>query len=220
MSRGGRAGPGGRGGGALGARSSGGARGGAGARGYPSAGRGAGRPQMGRGTGRGWRDWDKVRYFRNPRIDVGQLFTSLGNALILRSLPEYESPLSQYLPIGPSLRKLSSIGSASYASMLSNPRICIFHPTARLVASDIPRSTSHGKLFPYDKSYDRVTTRVERPLQILDRIRYNPTTSEDIVIQRVCMCSIFSPQLLTLARNLFCSSRTRTRQRCMLLITS
>lgn len=37
----------------------------------------------------------------------------------------------------------------------------------------------------YDKAYDRITTKAEKPLQILDRIRYNPTTSDDVVIQQV-----------------------------------
>ena len=34
---------------------------------------------------------------------------------------------------------------------------------------------SYGKLFPYDKSYDRITTKSERPLQLVDRIKYNTT---------------------------------------------
>ena len=43
----------------------------------------------------------------------------------------------------------------------------------------------YGRLFAYDKSYDRVTTKIERPLQPLDRMKYNPTTSDDPVIQQV-----------------------------------
>ena len=46
-------------------------------------------------------------------------------------------------------------------------------------------SDSYGRLYAYDKTYDRITTKTEKPLQILDRIRYNPTTSEDLVIQQV-----------------------------------
>jgi translation initiation factor 3 subunit D len=42
---------------------------------------------------------------------------------------------------------------------------------------------SYGRLFAYDKSYDRITTKTERPLQLVDRIRYNTTTSDDPVIQ-------------------------------------
>ncbi|KAK0444304.1 eukaryotic translation initiation factor 3 subunit D [Armillaria borealis] len=44
-------------------------------------------------------------------------------------------------------------------------------------------SDSYGRLYEYDKSYDRITTKSERPLQILDRLKYNPTTSDDPVIQ-------------------------------------
>jgi hypothetical protein len=44
---------------------------------------------------------------------------------------------------------------------------------------------SYGRLFAYDKSYDRVTTKTERPLQLVDRIKYNTTTSDDPVIQQV-----------------------------------
>ncbi|KAF5371200.1 hypothetical protein D9758_004095 [Tetrapyrgos nigripes] len=44
---------------------------------------------------------------------------------------------------------------------------------------------SYGRLFAYDKSYDRVTTKTERPLQLVDRIKYNTTTTEDPVIQQL-----------------------------------
>ncbi|CAK5275110.1 unnamed protein product [Mycena citricolor] len=37
----------------------------------------------------------------------------------------------------------------------------------------------YGRLFAYDKTYDRITTKTERPLQLVDRIRYNTTTSDD-----------------------------------------
>lgn len=46
-------------------------------------------------------------------------------------------------------------------------------------------SDTYGRLFAYDKTYDRVTTKTERPLQLVDRIRYNTTTSDDPVIQQV-----------------------------------
>lgn len=55
-------------------------------------------------------------------------------------------------------------------------------------------SSSHGFLYEYDKTYDRVNTKNEKPLQIIDRIRYNPTTSDDPVIQEVSLdlaCSFF-----------------------------
>jgi len=44
---------------------------------------------------------------------------------------------------------------------------------------------SYGRLFPYDKSYDRITTKSEKPLQLVDRIKYNTTTSDDPIIQQV-----------------------------------
>jgi len=43
----------------------------------------------------------------------------------------------------------------------------------------------YGRLFAYDKIYDRITPKTERPLQPLDRMKYNPTTSDDPVIQQV-----------------------------------
>ncbi|RKP14575.1 eukaryotic translation initiation factor 3 subunit D [Piptocephalis cylindrospora] len=43
--------------------------------------------------------------------------------------------------------------------------------------------STHGRLLPYDRTFDRVTTRLERPLQRRDRARYNVTTSEDPIIQ-------------------------------------
>lgn len=46
-------------------------------------------------------------------------------------------------------------------------------------------SDTYGRVFPYEKSYDRITTKSEKPLQLLDRIKYNPTTSDDPVIQEV-----------------------------------
>ena len=44
---------------------------------------------------------------------------------------------------------------------------------------------SYGRLFAYEKSYDRVTTKTEKVLQLVDRIKYNTTTSDDPVIQQV-----------------------------------
>ena len=46
---------------------------------------------------------------------------------------------------------------------------------------------SYGRLFAYDKAYDRITTKTEKPLQLVDRIKYNTTTSDDPIIQRVCI---------------------------------
>ncbi|KAJ6536716.1 eukaryotic translation initiation factor 3 subunit D [Mycena vulgaris] len=60
-----------------------------------------------------------------------------------------------------------------------------FHRLAKLrLEVDEPVDLdSYGRLFAYDKSYDRITTKTERPLQLVDRIRYNTTTSDDPVIQ-------------------------------------
>lgn len=44
---------------------------------------------------------------------------------------------------------------------------------------------SYGRLFPYDKTYDRVNTKLERHLQAQDRIKYNITTSDDPVMQEL-----------------------------------
>ncbi|PVG00487.1 putative eIF3d-eukaryotic translation initiation factor 3 subunit D [Serendipita vermifera] len=43
---------------------------------------------------------------------------------------------------------------------------------------------SYGRLYPYDAAYDRVTTKSARPLQIPEKTRFNPSTSDDPVIQK------------------------------------
>ncbi|PCH40950.1 eukaryotic translation initiation factor 3 subunit 7 [Wolfiporia cocos MD-104 SS10] len=55
----------------------------------------------------------------------------------------------------------------------------------RLEVDDPEDLESYGRLFPYDKTYDRITTRTEKPLQLVDRIKYNTTTSDDPVIQEL-----------------------------------
>ncbi|EPS98751.1 translation initiation factor eIF-3 subunit D [Fomitopsis schrenkii] len=62
-----------------------------------------------------------------------------------------------------------------------------FHRLSKLrLEVDEPEDLgSYGKLFPYDKSYDRITTKSERPLQLVDRIKYNTTTSDDPVISEL-----------------------------------
>ncbi|KAF9478666.1 translation initiation factor eIF-3, subunit D [Pholiota conissans] len=62
-----------------------------------------------------------------------------------------------------------------------------FHRLAKLrLEVDEPEELdSYGRLFAYDKSYDRVTTKTEKPLQLVDRIKYNTTTSDDPVIQQL-----------------------------------
>lgn len=44
---------------------------------------------------------------------------------------------------------------------------------------------SYGTLYQYDRSYDRVSVRFEKPLQPRDRVHYNPTTSEDPVFHEL-----------------------------------
>ncbi|KAI1796116.1 translation initiation factor eIF-3 subunit D [Ganoderma leucocontextum] len=60
-----------------------------------------------------------------------------------------------------------------------------FHRLAKLrLEVDEPEDLqTYGRVYPYDKTYDRINTRNEKPLQLLDRIKYNPTTSDDPVIQ-------------------------------------
>lgn len=44
---------------------------------------------------------------------------------------------------------------------------------------------SYGTLYQYDRSYDRVSVKFEKPLQPRDRVHYNPTTSDDPVIHQI-----------------------------------
>lgn len=66
-----------------------------------------------------------------------------------------------------------------------NPRICNFFLLDTSFTELILASESYGRLYPYNKAYDRITTKTERPLQPVDRIKYNTTTSDDPVIQQV-----------------------------------
>jgi translation initiation factor 3 subunit D len=43
----------------------------------------------------------------------------------------------------------------------------------------------HGTIYSYDKIYDSVNTRSDKPLQIIDMVKYNTTTSDDPVIHSV-----------------------------------
>ncbi|KAF9238825.1 translation initiation factor eIF-3 subunit D [Melanogaster broomeanus] len=62
-----------------------------------------------------------------------------------------------------------------------------FHRLAKLkLEVDEPEDMdTYGRVFAYEKSYDRITTKTERPLQLVDRIKYNTTTSDDPVIQQL-----------------------------------
>lgn len=79
-------------------------------------------------------------------------------------------------------------------------------------------SSTHGFLYEYDKVFDRINTKAEKPLQIIDRIRYNPTTSDDPIIQEVCPSSLAPPVRKPKAyRSLqINSSRPRTGRKSLL----
>ncbi|KAJ3834159.1 eukaryotic translation initiation factor 3 subunit 7-domain-containing protein [Lentinula raphanica] len=58
-----------------------------------------------------------------------------------------------------------------------------FHRLAKLrLEVDEPENIC---LYAYDKSFDRITTKMEEPLQQLDHAKYNTTTSDDPVIQQL-----------------------------------
>lgn len=68
----------------------------------------------------------------------------------------------------------------------------------QLVANSVANchhSDSYGKLWAYDKIYDRVTTKTERPLHLLERIKYNTTTSDDPIIQQASVFTFSCSQL-------------------------
>ncbi|KAF8914329.1 translation initiation factor eIF-3, subunit D [Gymnopilus junonius] len=67
-----------------------------------------------------------------------------------------------------------------------------FHRLSKLrLEVDEPEDLdSYGRLFAYEKSYDRITTKSERPLQLVDRIKYNTTTSDDPVIQNLASSGV------------------------------
>ena len=44
-------------------------------------------------------------------------------------------------------------------------------------------SSQHGFLYEYDRVYDRVNTKNEKPLQHMERLHYNPTASDDPILQ-------------------------------------
>lgn len=55
----------------------------------------------------------------------------------------------------------------------------------RLQVDDPEDVGSYGRLYAYDKNYDRITTKTEKPLQLVDRLKYNVTTSDDPVISNL-----------------------------------
>ncbi|KAG6849313.1 hypothetical protein H0H93_009503 [Arthromyces matolae] len=83
----------------------------------------------------------------------------------------------------------SSITISPQWSMLEEVE---FHRLAKLrLDVDEPEEIeSYGRLFAYDKSYDRVTTKTEKALHLVDRIKYNTTTSDDPVIQELSQANV------------------------------
>lgn len=49
----------------------------------------------------------------------------------------------------------------------------------------------YGQLYYYDKAFDRVTVRTEKPLQRCGGTFYNLTTTEDPIIQKVNCITFF-----------------------------
>ena len=94
---------------------------------------------------------------------------------------------SRSLPTGPCSRRSSSIVLPSSGWRLTSRKICTYPLAFRCPHCLILTSETYGRVYPYDKTYDRITTRTEKPLQILDRIKYNTTTSDDPVIQTVSL---------------------------------
>lgn len=40
-------------------------------------------------------------------------------------------------------------------------------------------------MYAYEKSFDRITTKTSQPLQTIDRAKFNPTTTDDPIIQEL-----------------------------------
>ncbi|KAE8226264.1 hypothetical protein CF319_g1124 [Tilletia indica] len=70
---------------------------------------------------------------------------------------------------------------------------------------------AHGTLYEYDRSFDRINSvRFQQPLQALDRIRYNPTTSDDPIIQQIAACDPTANVFMTDSILALLMSATRT----------
>ncbi|KAF8908327.1 eukaryotic translation initiation factor 3 subunit D [Mucidula mucida] len=60
----------------------------------------------------------------------------------------------------------------------------------RLQVDEPDDLATYGRLYAYDKTYDRISTKSERPLQLVDRLKYNPTTSDDPVIASLAQSNV------------------------------
>ena len=134
-----------------------------------------------RGGRRGWRDWEKVCLHLYESVCPG-ITLYFGYRTVVRA-----SRPSRSLPTGPCSRRSSSIVWRSSGWRLTSRKICTYPLAFRCPRCLILTSETYGRVYPYDKTYDRITTRTEKPLQILDRIKYNTTTSDDPVIQTVSL---------------------------------
>lgn len=78
----------------------------------------------------------------------------------------------------------SSVTISPHWSMLEEIE---FHRLTKLKldVDEVEDIGTYGRIFAYDKVYDRITTKTEKPLQPSDRIKYNTTTSDDPVIQQL-----------------------------------
>lgn len=47
------------------------------------------------------------------------------------------------------------------------------------------KSAAYGKMFYADKTFERISTKFEKPLQLVDRTFHNLTTSDDPILQKV-----------------------------------
>lgn len=68
---------------------------------------------------------------------------------------------------------------------------------------------SYGSLQYYDRAFDKTSTKMERALAVIDRVHYNPTTTEDPVIQELAgkkAAQIFTTD--NILSMLMCASRT------------
>lgn len=67
----------------------------------------------------------------------------------------------------------------------------------------------HGTIQAYDKAFDRINTRNEKPLEIVDRVRYNASTSDDPIIAQLAekkVAQIFATD--SILSVLMCASRS------------
>lgn len=68
---------------------------------------------------------------------------------------------------------------------------------------------TYGKLQYYDRTFDKLSTKQDRPLAVIDRVHYNPTTQDDPIIQELAsknVAQVFATD--SILAMLMCASRT------------